>query len=649
MLKFFRKYNKVILGVGFAFLMVVFLLPTGVSQLVGDPRNRPAFTYDGGVVTQGELIQATQELRFLERLHPVFLNVLLGVDGSEHWVLLTREAQAGGFVGGPEDGRNSLSQLAETFADFELNQAFRGDISQILSLRDGVRQQMYTHLEAQRAAEINSGQPPEIVDRVLAKARGVVRLYTNYLNTQTLSGPELLVAAQDSISSAIVQYALISSGNLVTPETPEPGEEEILDHFEAYGNVAPGEGEYGFGYLREPAVRLEWMIVSRDEISRVVKVDPVDVHVHWQTNREQFGANFEEARPKVENVLREQLIERIFSTIRQVVKGQFLQAAGGLEEGSFGRKILPDDWESRRPSFGSIAQRVSQAVQEQLGIEIVPPDTINNPLWLTRSTVEALPVIGQSRIDLGRTSRSLADLVFSVPEIGNDETLRVQTGLAYPDPLRATSGSLCYFRVLAARPQSPPDSVGEVRSRIVNNLKRLSVYRGLVDRQSEILNEILEKGIEEGIRPYEVNIILTDVSITKNQTSRRIAGSPDDVQALRNAILAQAGRIDQTVPIEDVPLVDRVTVTPMPSVLSLAAAEITRVAPVSQETFQNVAPQILTNTRASLRREHAWPFTIGEMRLRHKVRIVGQNQADDGDPDSETTNVTPGAAPAGTP
>ena len=74
MLKFFRKYNKLILGVGFAFLMVVFLLPAGVSQLVGDPRGRPVFEYDGGVITQGDLNRASQELQFLSRMHPAFLS-----------------------------------------------------------------------------------------------------------------------------------------------------------------------------------------------------------------------------------------------------------------------------------------------------------------------------------------------------------------------------------------------------------------------------------------------------------------------------------------------------------------------------------------------------------------------------------------------
>ena len=636
MLKFFRVYNKAILGVGFVFLMIIFLLPSGVSRLVGDPRNRPAYKYaDKGVITQGEIVQASQDLQFLEQLHPAFLKVLLGVNRPEHWILLTREAEAAGFVGGPDDGRNSLSQLAQTFTDFELNQIYRGDYAKIFSLRDDTTKQMYTLLEAQRARAINRGQPADAVDRILAQAHGVVRMYASYLKSQTLSGPELIQSAQDAISSVTVRYQPISASNLVDDETPEPTEEEILKQFETYKSVRPRTGKYGFGYLRQPAVKLEWMIVSKREIEQTITLDPVDVNVYWHNNQKRFGDNFDEARPRIEKEMRDQQVQRALDVAKQVAKGQFLREAGNLEQDDDGYRILPDDWVTRRPSFDAIAHRIAEAIKTQLGMDIVPPDTLSDPRWLTGGVVTSLGVIGTSQLTYGRNTLPFTSLVFSVPETGvggGSEDLKVQTGLAFNDPTIASNGDLCFFRVDEARPDTPPDSVDDVRQQIVNDLKRLAEYKVLLDDMSDILSTAREKGIEEASLPYDANLIYPDVVVTHNRITQRTNASSEDLAALRDAVLAQAAKIDPTIPIDEAPYADRVVLEAQPSILSLVLIEISKVAPMSRETFQTVARQALSSYQSSLRNGYEWPFTLESMTAR--LHVVSTNKSKDNDADA---------------
>ncbi len=619
MLKFFRKYNKLILGVGFAFLMVVFLLPAGVSQLVGDPRGRPVFEYDGGVITQGDLNRASQELQFLSRMHPAFLSVLLNVERPEHWLLLTREAEAGGFVGGPDDGLNSLSQLAQTFADFELRQIYGSDFAQIFSQRQQVTQAMQNILGQQRAAAINDGQPAEAIDRILAKARGVVRLYTNYLNTQVLSQPELVLTAKDLIESVTLKYASIDASTLVDAETPAPGESEVQEQFAIYRDIEPGAGAHGFGYLREPAVQLEWMIVSRREIEDAITLDPIDVNVHWQRNQDRFGDDFNTAQPRVERELRDQQIERAFGIARQVIKGRLLQAQSNLPQSEDGVVIVPDDWETTRPTFEAIGERVAEEISNRLGLEIVAPDIISDPRWLTQLEVQTLPVIGTSRIVVGRQPTPAAEFVFSIPELGGEGGFGLHEGLAFPDPLQSSAGNLIFVRVKDARPQSPPESLDEVRAQIENDLKRLYEYEQLVARSSEIAESAGAADIETATEPFGVDLIFPGVIVTRDAFTRPTRASEEDLDALRSAVLEKAAMLDPTTPLSETPMADRVVLVPLPSALTIALMEITQVSPLSLEQFQSLANQVLLNERTSLRVNYDWPFSDQNMRARHHV------------------------------
>ncbi len=639
MLKFFRKYNKPILGVGFVLLMIVFLLPAGVNRLVGDPNNRTSFTYDGGVITQGEIVQAGRELAFLGQLHPAFTKVLLNVEKPEHWILLTREAKAAGLVGGPDDGRNSLNQLAITFADFELNQIYPNNFQQRVSLRDAAISSIRSVLENARAGAINGGQPDIVVDRILARARGVVRLYTAYLNAQTYSKPELQIAAEDALSEVEVTSAHISAASIVDDTTPEPTADEIRQQFETYKNVPPRTGEFGFGYQREPQVQLEWMILSRPEIDNVVTVDPIDVNVHWQRNKDRFGDDFNEAKGRVEKELHDQKVDRILRVARQVVKGQLLQASGSLETNSTGMPILPADWASRRPSFDAIAQRVADEIKSRAGIEIVPPDTLSDPRWLTRTAVSTVPIIGTSSISAGSRPIFFNTLVFSVPEVGGEGDMRAQVGQAYMDPLQAADGSLCFFRILGARPTSPPDSVEEIRSQIVNDLKRMSAYKSLVERKSEIMTDAMENGLGVATLPFNLDIMYPKVIVKRGSISRRSGASIEDVKKLVDAVFAKAEPLDPTVPTTDLPLAERIVVVEQPSILSLALLEITSIKPISIEEYRSIANQIMLYKRTSLRGSYEWPFSEAPMKARHNLVAVGRSD-DDADVDTDDTNGT---------
>ena len=643
MLKFFRKYNKIILGFGFAFLMVIFLLPQGVSRLVGDPRDRTAYTYDGGRITEGELIHAGQEVEFLERLYPPLKTLFLAIESPLHWVLLTREAEAARLVGGPEDGRNSLTQFAESFADLELNRVLRGNQAAIQSQRDSMIVRVHAALEQARAQAINAGQTADAVDLVLAQARGVVRMYSTYLDSITLSRPELAQATRNALDSAKIEYAQITAAAQITDDTPEPSEDDIRRAFQTYRDTPRGEGEHGFGYRRENAVKLEWMLVNRAEIEKAVVLDPVEVNVHWQKNRAKYKDSFAQARPSVERELRNAKVARVLAQVKVSFKAAILQATAGLETDEFGKPIPGPNWPDQRPSFRAIALRIAREVLDRTGVVIPPPDTLSDPRWLTKEDVATLPVINVARTVIGRTAVALPDLVFSLEALGGPGGMDTRAGIAHTEPLVANSGTLCFFRIDDIRPASPPESVDEVRPLIVNDLKRLHEYDRLVDKIDTIEAAALKDGFEQATVPYHVTALYPDVVVTRDRFGRTSNASEEDRGALRNAVMDKAERLDPTAPAKDAPLADRLVLVAQPSTLSLAMAQITSVDPTPLETYQSLADDVLLRERGALRRSPAWPFTFDAMKRRHNVaEIRGRSSSNDEDAADADAKASPG-------
>ena len=69
MLKFFQKYQKLILGVGGSLLMVIFLLPAGMSQMMGGSQGDRVVGHIGKVeIASGMLDTAGRELEVIEQI-----------------------------------------------------------------------------------------------------------------------------------------------------------------------------------------------------------------------------------------------------------------------------------------------------------------------------------------------------------------------------------------------------------------------------------------------------------------------------------------------------------------------------------------------------------------------------------------------------
>jgi len=307
MLKFFRKYNTIILVIGGAFLMVSFLLMDTIGRLGSQLGLSADYAeVEGKKVTAGEFRESINDLRFVQQIAPEVLAVM-GVSGSDladHWYLLIYEAEKAGFIGGPGDGGTEFIETgANLIADAEARRyaqfAFQFGAS-AASIIEGQRNLAYNRysqrLTANRDRLLQQGQPAIIVDTALAKLRGIIRMLESQPDAGMISRPEALAFATDLFDTAQVRIGVIPASFRDIQVAPAT-DGEIAQHFETYKDQRPADNDLGIGYLLEPAVKAETIGIERQSIIDALTVDEIEVNKFWRINKARFGDDWVSAKP----------------------------------------------------------------------------------------------------------------------------------------------------------------------------------------------------------------------------------------------------------------------------------------------------------------------------------------------------------------
>ncbi|MBX3356069.1 MAG: hypothetical protein KF724_10290 [Phycisphaeraceae bacterium] len=621
MFKFLRQYNKWILVVFGGLLMVVFLVPTTIQEF-----SRQSATlggtwahHGGSKVSEGERVRLAGQLQTLDTLErgggmPILtqLRVLTGLDprNPEHWFLLVREAEAAGFIGGPEEGRAWIQD-------------------QIL-MSDG----SITEAEILGRLAGNSRQTPTQVLEALANARGVVRLL-NMAALLPISDARARLAALETQTNASADVVVIDASKPLPNDDPAPPTREaMVAHFEKYRDVAPGIGELGFGYLVPNRVRLEWFRIPAESVQLSLEGDPrlseLEVRKTYLRDPGAFFPpgigggfpNFDDVAGEVRVKVTDRVARERMSEIERFVEDQFAMALRGANRRG-GYFDLTADLRAAQPSFDSIVKAVSEQFQ------IPVPEYTASEEWIRPMDAATLPRIGAATTTrFGPRARRLGELLEVLREFGGSPTIVVQEGVAGP-PLTMPSltgavGDSFFFRVVEASPAHAPASLEEVEDAVRNDLLRLARFERL---KSEI-PEIEKLAVTEGLNA------VADRFGTSVQFMPRISeGSPvnipglgQDPQAIK-AIMERAVQLPKTTPVADVPDADRTFVVSAPTKLALLAVRLTSLRPLSAEDFEQLASMGLLRRNIASRVPNA-PlvelYGLEPLKSRHDFRLARQ-------------------------
>lgn len=683
MFKFLRKYNKVILVVGGVLLMIAFLIPQGATRLGNAQERIVVATVDGRKVRLRQMEKARIELLVLRAFAAPIVDNLLGVeDRPDHWFLLTREAERGGFVGEDADGRDWVPVIAEFFAEqylrsedgamvrFQLQMLEQqGNFQEAQDLRQRLLGEILANLEASRARALAQSRMTEAdFDRALARARGVYRMVEAYHRAARVSDRRALLASAENRFLAEVEWLLIPAERFVDSASPVD-DATLAATFERFKGTPEGGGEYGIGYLLPPRVKLEWLTLSRAAVEESIKPDPVEVRKRYQQDRATYTGEFDAERSRVAGDIRREQADRLLAEADTAVRAELAKATRGLAaDGEF--KVLPPDWSSSRPTLERIAQGVVEQVRARTGVVIPLPEvTIRSAGWVTAREISQIPGIGSAVLRSGTMAVPFPLVPFQVRELGGDPRLRLQVGLTSVEhQVTDAAGNRYYFTVLDARPESPPDSLDEIRERVAADARRLAAYESLVQQAPSYLDVAVSGGLQAIADSLNAEVepeSLPEPDSTEPRTDKpkltvfpggsvtrpRAVLSPPtlDQPALREAVMRAAESIDPMVDIETVEASRRVVVVPVPQAMGLAVLRISRVTPLTTETFRLAAEmdayqaQVAEMNAAGLGPESR-PFSFERLARRHRYQPVG--------PKGEALPVpapAPEARPAGSP
>lgn len=623
MLKWLRKYNSIVLVIGGVLLMVAWLLPETISQLGRTPLGAAPLKVEGSRVSYDRYNYAQREYAALKLLLP-------GGAGTsvDHWILLTHEAGKLGLLAGKHDGPEFLQQAAREMAFYQLqrqNPFSRPDPAQV----DQLASQYADHLMNQGVPRAMSEArlTQDEVFRALGKMHGVRRMLTLFAGAPRFSDRRLITEMKSADDAATVDYVFIGAEKELA-SIPDPDAAALQAHFDKYKSVKPGEGEFGVGYLLPDRVKLAWLYVDKNAVQQAVKPDPVEVRKRflkaYPTGQPPAGTTAESAMASFENAVRVEQTDKVMQAIDVAVKAEFEKATRKLESvGEY--KKLPADWTP--VNFEKLRDTVVHRVKETTGADIPAPTVqIQAATWLTQDEVAKLPGIGGSFLRRGQNMVMFPNLVFMVRELAGANESLLQVGVPSTDSLSAADGGQFYFEVLAARKESAPDSVDDIREKAVNDYKRIAAFEKLKARMDDFRNVAVASGLETLAKSTSPDG-KGDLEIKRNvRVDGNSVGNGDtqvNTEAFRRAVLDAAEKIDPMSDVSKLSPAERTVAAALPKSQGIAVATITAVSPLTVERFrtgeQMTARMLLQKENSTLEND---PYSLPRLEERLKVEYM---------------------------
>ncbi len=629
MLKWLRKYNTVILVIGGILLMIAFLMPQTIEQCGRSPLGAAVMRMDGSRVSLEEFAEAQKEYYALSTLFPGAAG-----ENAEHWLMLTHEAAKGGYLAGKHDGPTFLEKSARELARFQLfqqNPWSQPDPQQVETFGKQFADSLLTVAlpRAMRDARLSEDD----VFRALGKLHGVIRMRNLYNNGPRFSDRRLASSLKSTDDAATIDYLFIPPDREL-PSIPEPDATALTEFFDKYKSVKPGEGEYGFGYLQPDRVKLAWLFVDRNAVLQGITPDPVEVRKRFfkahPTGKPPEGQSEQAIMTGLESAVRSEQTAAALKAIDAVVRTEFDRATRRLEaDGEY--KKLPTGWTA--PDLERIRELVPVRVKEQTGMTVPPPAvTVKSAAWLTREDVGQLEGIGSSFIARGDATELFVDAVFKVRELAGKSATLLQVGVPSLDRPTSQDGGSFYFVVLDAKKESVPESIDEIRDKVVTDYKRLKAYEILKGKEAGFREIAISLGIET-LAKSPTPDGSGDLPITPGvRVDGNAVGNGDarvNTPEFRKAVLAAAAKLDPLTDIATLDLGQRTVVVPVARSQGVAVARINSVSPLTVERFRTSQSQAINAIFNEFRKDiDSDPFSRKRLEQRLSVEYLDGRQAE---------------------
>jgi hypothetical protein len=667
MLKFIRKYQLIMLAIGGSLLMVVFLIGPIFQQIGPSLANRTVATLRGGSVklTSMDRMRATQEVQTLTQVFPfMFGNTEEGTRGlinledkGDHWLLLTHEADRAGLIGEAQDGRIWVDQeLASVYAVTEKQYELYKQIPYAPFVQQQMQQPSVQAEIAERATELKTvipsrvhqaamsrGVDDAVIYRMLARARGVLRMIGRHDRAIRQSEEDVVEAIREVFDSAVTDFVLVPASQIVD-ESEAPADEKLIEQFERYKDEQPGAGDLGFGYTMPPRVQLGWLTLDHDAIAKVVTPDRIAVRKRWAENRDKYPGEFDAEREGIRAEIVDEQVNDLMIEADRVIVGRLRTALRGVpKEGAY--YDIPADWGGE--TMETLAQAVVDELKAQRDIDFpVPGITYRVEKWFTEQDLADLEGIGQAYWRVGPDRVPVSSTPSLARDLGGSAAVSIQKRIPVIDPEHARDdrGNWYYVVLFGTREQSPPDSWEEIRDQLAEDVRLREAYESLTGRLDEL--KAMAADGEEGLEavaarfnpppaeddnadaagadePDPISVSRWAV-VSRNQVRRLDPSKPVDARAntaaFREAIIERARTLDPMTPFGQLPAEESVVGVELPAQHAIAVARILAYRPATTETRYALGARdiatLATREYSETDSDEAYPFTLEALKRR---------------------------------
>lgn len=594
MVKLLTKYNKWILVVFGGLLMVAFLLPQTLQMMGTDPTTATRMTLDNRKVTVGEINEAAAKRGEAQRSAPEYSGA---ISSGEHWLLIAEQARRAGVLGNRFDGAAFIPTLAADRVSNAMNQA-------MLS-RDF---QSYFDLQ-KRQAELTASLEKELTNRAnvrltqtgqatvadaLADTRGFVRLLNSFATAPRLSEARIIAAARKQSDEATVSYILVTPDAKSLADAGDVDQAAIDEHFAKFKDTPIGGGDLGIGYTYPDRVAVQYIIVDRSAITRLVVVDPIELQRRLMDKPADDTATPEQRRAQTELLIRSEKIDAIYTESLSTIRGELLRLTTALSDRD-GYKVLPADGSfAARADLKAVADRSAAKVKAATGVDVQFTISGNAAALLSRSEFSSIPGLGAASARDGTISVDAADAVFSTLELRAPGSPRprklTQVGVPISTPFEDKQRNAHFILIREARKSAPAATSEEVRPQIVDAVKRLRVFEKLKADSAGIavqggvlgLSQLTDSLRASG---YSVSEIKSDVRVSRERgalpAEPQVTGKP-----FVDAVMAKAERIDPTRTIGETDDLIRTLGVDAPARAGIVIAQITEFSPLTLDRLR---------------------------------------------------------------
>jgi hypothetical protein len=661
MLKFLRKYNKILLVCFGVFIMISFLVPQALQQLGQGGPQTTAMTIDGQRISFGDTQVAAKQVDAISRLSFGLLPSGAGIDPrGDHWLLLRSEAERAGFVGGPTFGRALLNELGPALVGARLQQQFGPQWQQLMA-QNPQFQQAFTQevdrikpqIEASHAQLDGSiTQRRGDVDEAMAALRGMQLMRTTYRTSPRLSEPRLVQRARELLDQTELEVLFVDVKNKLADDLPAREQAALEEQFNAFRTAPVGSGDFGFSYVQPPRFKLEYLKINRVAIDAIVRVDPVEVQKRLLAGVAPKPEEMAAKRREIEEALRREQTEKLIGEAATAVKSALLTSLLRVPNSSASAfREVPSDWSP--PDLAKIAELIPERVRERTGVLIPAPEVVRKTdAWIPASELQNLGELLFTSIRRGSNEIRFNQLLGMVKELLPADSATppviVQAGVPMTEPLQDGVGSKFFVTITEALPESPAKSMNDVLEQVVRDRKRLDAFNTLQGQIDTYRAVAAESGMEALASRLRVELGIP-VEVRRVRVSGAV-GVENGIPALNNAAFTDAVRaksalIDPKQPLENVPAADRAVAVALPKDLGIVVGKITGYIPLTQEQFRQRASGLLAALSTEALGPNADdPFTIE--RLERRLNVVHRGRAAEpgpAAPASGTAESTPAA------